>query len=109
MAILEGMTMEGLKLLLGIMIVVLGVAVTLIGYFMSKRDSAITRATENLTEAVEQLRLIVNSLRTQYEVFQPTVNERLKNHSVDIKDHESRIKVLETEHELFSCKFRTEK
>lgn len=109
MAILEGMTMEGLKLLLGIMIVVLGVAVTLIGYFMSKRDSAITRATENLTEAVEQLRLIVNSLRTQYEIRQPIVDERLAKHSTEIKDHESRLKVLETEHELFGCKYRAEK
>jgi len=100
---LDSLTMEGLKLLLSITIVVLGVAMTLIGYFMSKRDSAITRATENLTTAVEQLKEIVNSLQTQYGIRQPIVDERLNKHSDEIADHEDRLTKLETKHDMIHC------
>lgn len=100
---LDSLSMEGLKLLLVITIVVLGVAISVIGYFMSKRDSVITTATNNLTQAVEQLKDIVNSLQTQYAIRQPIVDERLKKHSEEIADHEKRLTEIETEHKMNHC------
>ena len=100
---INDLSMEGLKILLTLAIVVLGIAITLIGYFMSKRDDTITQATENLTKAVQQLENIVNGLQMQYEIRQPIVDERLKNHSNQLNDHEARVSKLETEHDIYHC------
>jgi len=103
---INDLSVEGLRILLGLAIVVLGIAVALIGYFMSKRDSAITQATDNLTKAVEQLQIIVNGLQIQYQIRQPIVDERLKSHSEVMSNHESRLQIIETEHEVYHCKYQ---
>jgi hypothetical protein len=101
---LNNLSMEGLKILLFLAIIVLGVAVGLISYFMTKRDGAITQATENLVKAVEQLQIIVNSLQQEYKIRQPIVDERLKSHSERLNLHHDRLGKLETEHKMFHCK-----
>lgn len=100
-------SMEGLKILLTLAIVILGVSVGLIGYFMSKRDTAITTATDNLTKAVDQLQIIVNGLQTQYQIRQPIVDERLKAHGEILASHENRIQIIETEHSVYHCKYQS--
>lgn len=103
---LNELSMEGIKLLLILAIVVIGVTITLIGYFMSKRDNAITQATDNLIKAVEQLQIIVNGLQLQYQIRQPIIDERLKAHSEVQSNHEGRIKTLEIEHNMNHCKYQ---
>jgi type II secretory pathway pseudopilin PulG len=113
---IENLSMESIKLLLVLTIIVLGVAITLIGYFMSKRDSAITEATQNLTKAVEQLQIIVNGLQMQYQIRQPLIDEQLKQHlkyietnSERIDETDKRVAKLETEHEVFRCNYQEPK
>lgn len=109
---IENLTMEGLKVLLIITIVVLGVAMTLIGYFMSKRDSAITQATDNLTKAVNQLETIVNGFGIKYDLEYGVIKEQLKAHRTDINANALRIEeidkdlnTLKTKHEMIHCKY----
>lgn len=111
----KDLSMEGIKLLLVLAIIVLGVAVILIGYFMSKRDSAITQATDNLTKAVNQLETIVNGLQMQYQIRQPLIDEQLKAHlkyietnSDDINAIDKRLAKIENEHAIFRCNFNVE-
>ena len=105
------LSLEGIKLLLLLAIIVLAIAVALIGYFMSKRDLAITQATDNLTKAVDQLQIIVNGLQLQYSIRQPLIDEQLKLHRLDIDKNSNRIDAidkdfsnLKTKHEMIHCK-----
>jgi hypothetical protein len=96
---------EVVKVLLVVTISVLAVLVVLVGYLLAKRDEAITRATNSLTNIVNQLKTLVDNLTVQYAIRQPIVDERLKNHSESIHEHGDRLLKLESEHEMFHCKY----
>ena len=100
---------EVIKVLLVVTISVLGVLVVLVGYLLAKRDAAITEATDNLTKIVNQLKTLVDGLTVQYAIRQPIVDERLKVHGEIIHDHGDRLLKLESEHEVFHCKYESAK
>ena len=104
--------LASIKLILYFTSVVLVLFVGIIGYFLSRRDQAITLATANLTAATVEVKILVKALQIQYEIRQPLIDAALEiqRKSIELNSDriekvETRLVKLETEHNLFRCKF----
>jgi len=128
---------ETLKVLVGLLITIVVFVIGILRYFAIKRDKEIdesikdasnnlARSNDLLSQAVQQLREVVNSLRLQYEIRQPIVDERLKVHGQEIEelndelqeikaeliqkinDVHNEVTNLKTEHKMFHCNYKAE-
>jgi cytochrome c-type biogenesis protein CcmH/NrfF len=93
-------TLEDLKLTLWVAGVLIVVLVAIIAYFLKRQIEASTQ----LTKAVNDLTIVVNTLQVQATDNNPRIEKRLNEHSAKLKEMETRVVRLETEHKLIHCK-----
>jgi hypothetical protein len=98
---------ESLKLIIWLLISVLVIMVTIVGYLLTFGISAVksnlqklAQSFENVTDAITDLKVTVASLKTQFDTENPVVVKRLNQHSYILTKHESRIKTIESEHNI---------
>lgn len=86
--------LEQLKLILWISGPMLFIMLTVIGYFLKQQ----IEASKAIADAVNALNIVVTELKTHSALEYPQTVTRLNAHSEKLDDHETRITIIETEH-----------
>lgn len=98
---------ESLKLIVWLLIAVLVVVLAIVGYLLTFGVGAVksnlqklSESFENIIMAITELKVTFASLKTHIDSENPAIIKRLEKHSYILTKHESRIKTLETEHNM---------
>jgi hypothetical protein len=107
MEVVQGADPGHLRLIVWLLSGLLAVMVAIIGFFITfgigwMRDGfkKLSESFEEMTVAITGLKVTVAEIKTEFESKNPLITDKLRTHSFILQKHESRIKTLETEHNL---------